>query len=227
MPQSDFYRCGEHIPLAGRLSRESRLIIFNCFMKIMAPGPESRVLDVGVTSESSSEEANMLEQRFPFKQNLICAGIEDAAHLETAYPGIKFVRLEPHQVLPFADKQFDIVHSHAVLEHVGNADDQRTFLSELCRVAKNVFVSVPNRLFPVEHHTAIPFLHYLPQIFFRSILRTIGNDFYSKEENLNLMYPWKLSGLFPTEYKPTIVFAGVGFGVFKSNVIAWIKGEER
>ena len=33
-------------------------------------------------------------------------------------------------------------------------------MRELCRVAGRVFISVPNRYFPVEHHTAIPLLHF-------------------------------------------------------------------
>src|SRR5215469_9369494 len=69
-------------------------------------------------------------------------------------------RIPPNQPLPFADKGFAIATSNAVLEHVGSADHQALFVRELTRVARKVFISVPNRYFPVEYHTAIPFLHF-------------------------------------------------------------------
>jgi hypothetical protein len=62
------------------------------------------------------------------------------------------------QALPFADSAFDILTSNAALERVGSLENQRSFLRELLRVGKKIFVTVPNRLFPVEHHTAIPLL---------------------------------------------------------------------
>jgi hypothetical protein len=34
---------------------------------------------------------------------------------------------------------------------------------ELCRVARRVFVTTPNRHFPLEVHTLLPFVHWLPK----------------------------------------------------------------
>ena len=44
----------------------------------------------------------------------------------------------------------------------GGRDGQRRFVHELCRVAKRVFVTTPNRWFPIEVHTLRPFVHWLP-----------------------------------------------------------------
>ena len=35
-------------------------------------------------------------------------------------------------------------------------------MHELCRVSKRVFVTTPNRMFPLEVHTLLPFVHWLP-----------------------------------------------------------------
>ena len=70
--------------------------------------------------------------------------------------------------MPFADKAFDIAVSNAVLEHVGAEQHQAAFVRELSRVARRVFISVPNRYFPVEHHTAIPLLHFWKRGFERA-----------------------------------------------------------
>src|SRR5947208_15220808 len=73
--------------------------------------------------------------------------------------------------MPFPDKHFDIVFSNAVVERAGNSEDQAAFISEACRVGRRVFITTPNRWFPVEHHTAVPLLHYLPKRMYRVILR--------------------------------------------------------
>ncbi len=65
--------------------------------------------------------------------------------------------------LPFGDAEFDVGFSNAVVEHVaGGREGQRQFVHELCRVAQRVFVTTPNRRFPLEVHTLLPFVHWLP-----------------------------------------------------------------
>jgi hypothetical protein len=50
-----------------------------------------------------------------------------------------------------------------------------------------VFVTTPNRRHPIEFHTATPLLHYLPPHIYRKIYAAVGFEFFSKEENLNLL----------------------------------------
>jgi hypothetical protein len=75
-----------------------------------------------------------------------------------AFPGMSYRQIVAGEPLPFPDNSFDIATSNAVLEHVGSVANQRGFISELTRVASRGFITVPNRFFPVEHHTGIPFL---------------------------------------------------------------------
>ena len=90
--------------------------------------------------------------------------------------------------LPFADRSFDLVHSSAVLEHVGSMRHQAAFVRECMRVArKAVFLTTPNRWFPVEFHTLLPFAHWLPRPWFRWLLRRIGLEFFAEESHLNLL----------------------------------------
>jgi hypothetical protein len=46
---------------------------------------------------------------------------------------------------------------------VGRRAEQVAFVQELCRVADRVFVTTPNRWFPVEVHTLLPLVHWLPR----------------------------------------------------------------
>ncbi|HEY7304150.1 MAG TPA: methyltransferase domain-containing protein [Bryobacteraceae bacterium] len=67
------------------------------------------------------------------------------------------------RMLPFRDKTFDIVFSNSVIEHVGTRADQQQFADEVRRVGRSYWIQTPNRLFPVELHLMLPFVHYLPK----------------------------------------------------------------
>ena len=177
--------------LASKISFHVRRKIFTSFMEIIRPTARSRILDVGVTPDRTLPESNFLESLYPYKDHLVVTSIEDASHLEQEYPGIRFVRTEKLD-LPFADKSFNIVFCSAVLEHVGDYDQQKLFVAELFRVSERFFIITPNRQFPMEFHTLIPLLHWLPLSSYRAILRAFGMGFWSCSENLNLLTPRSL-----------------------------------
>jgi 2-polyprenyl-3-methyl-5-hydroxy-6-metoxy-1,4-benzoquinol methylase len=104
--------------------------------------------------------------------------------------------------LPFEDDSFDIAFSNAVVEHVGGRDEQRRFVHELCRVAPRVFVSTPNRRFPVEVHTLVPFLHWLPQPARDRAFAALRRDAWRGVELLNRR---ELLALFPPETQARVV----------------------
>ncbi|MEP9386213.1 class I SAM-dependent methyltransferase [Mesorhizobium sp. KR9-304] len=121
------------------------------------------VLDVGVTSDRSYASSNYFEQFYPWKNKIVAAGIDDARFLEELHPGVRFVHADALD-LPFEDASFDYVHSSAVLEHVGSFENQRRMIAECARVArKGICLTTPNRWFPVEFHTQLPLLHWLPK----------------------------------------------------------------
>jgi SAM-dependent methyltransferase len=72
--------------------------------------------------------------------------------------------------LPFRDGAFDVVFSHSVIEHVGDAASQQRFAEEVARVGRAYWVQTPNRWFPVEQHLLTPFIHWLPKAWQRALL---------------------------------------------------------
>lgn len=173
--------------LPVKIATNQRRKMFAAFVGNTGVSADDTVLDVGATSDHSFENSNYFEAWFPHKRQLTAVGVDDASFLAVAYPGLTFIRADGRR-LPFKDASFDFVHSNAVLEHVGSRERQMIFLREVWRVArKGVFVTTPNRWFPVEFHTVLPLAHWLPAPFFRSILRTLGMDFFAREENLNLL----------------------------------------
>ncbi|SDO31151.1 Methyltransferase domain-containing protein [Nakamurella panacisegetis] len=75
-------------------------------------------------------------------------------------PGAWRFVLADGRALPFRDGATDLVVANAVIEHVGQADEQRTFVREQTRVARNWVITTPNRWFPVESHTSAIFRHW-------------------------------------------------------------------
>jgi len=214
-----YYRHAGRIGPIRRISLRARMAVYRLFMEQLRPAANTSVLDVGVSLDVSNPEANVLEQFYPHRERLVCAGIGDGAEVRKAYAGARFVQIEAHRPLPFADGEFDICYSNAVVEHVGSREQQRQFIAELCRVARRVFVVAPNRLFPIEHHTGLPFVHYLPLPAFRALLRRSPFAYWAEEAHLNPLDATDLEGLFAPGQLPEIHHAGLGIGIFKSNLV--------
>ena len=215
-----YYRHAGSISMVRQISAQARRLQHKLFMRVMRPMPEDRILDIG-TSDDTGPESNMLEQLYPWPERIVCAGLSDGRAVTAAYPGVNHVTIQAGDPLPFGDNAFSIVYSNAVLEHVGNKERQRQFLAEMCRLAPARFLAIPNRYFPVEHHTCLPLIHYLPKPWFRRLLNGTRYDVWAHEENLNYLSPSDLEKLWPPPQRPRIAYTGVGIGFMKSNLVAY------
>jgi hypothetical protein len=162
--------------------------IFDAFLGECAlPDPSKTILDIGVTSDRSYDASNYLEAWYPHKDKVTASGIDEADFLEDIYPGMTFIKADALD-LPFPDQSFDVVHSSAVIEHVGDFKNQTKMISECARVARShFFITTPNRWFPVEFHSVLPLIHWLPKDIFRAFLKRTGRSFFAEESHLNLM----------------------------------------
>ncbi len=205
--------------LPVRIAGYQRRRMFERFVTATGVTEADTVVDVGATSDRSYDHSNYLEAWHPHKHRVTAVGVDDASFLETVYPGMRFVQADGRD-LPFEDGAFDWAHSSAVLEHVGSADKQAKFLSELWRVSrKGVFATTPNRWFPVEFHTTLPLVHWLPTSVHRPIFRALGRDFFADEDNLNLMSPGTLAGAARAAGIPDFRVESVSLGGWPTNLL--------
>jgi hypothetical protein len=179
----------------SRVSLRSRERKLRLFVELYRPGPETTVVDVGVTDApfGNGSTDNFFEALYPWPERITAVGRTELDRFGAAFPRVRAVRADGRE-LPFADGEFDLGFSNAVVEHVeGGRSAQRQFVAELCRVAERVFVTTPNRWFPLDPHTLLPFVHWLPAGALRSrLLRARGF-----EDVLDPLGPNELAALFP------------------------------
>jgi SAM-dependent methyltransferase len=212
----------EYYEVIGRRSLSERLLvaardrIYEDFLSHCRPTSTHSILDVGV-SDIVNDGANLLERKYPHPQRITAVGLSAASAFRAAFPAVRYRRIEPGRPLPFADRSFDLAVSNAVLEHVGSGAEQIRFVADILRVAKVVFITVPNRYFPVEHHTAIPLLHFWDATF-APACRLLDKAKWAKDEQLILMCRQRLSALVPNAAHAMIGYTGFRLGPFSSNL---------
>jgi hypothetical protein len=191
--------------VAASVSLRSRERKLRLFLELFQPGPATSVIDVGVTDApfGGGSTDNFFEARYPWPERITAVGPTGLERFSAAFPSVAVVQADG-RALPFADRSFELGFSNAVVEHVsGGRSGQRQFLAELCRVAQRVFVTTPNRLFPLDPHTLLPFVHWLPAGSARErLLRARGFD-----DVLDPLGPGAFASLFP--YPVQIVRRGL------------------
>jgi SAM-dependent methyltransferase len=184
--------------VADAISLRSRRRKLELFLEELQPTASTTVLDVGADELAFGEGGgcatlNFFEELYPWPERVTALGLHDGAGFRARYPLIRYVQGDACE-LPFADGEFDIVFSNAVLEHVGGRERQRRLVSEALRVGRQAFVTTPNRRFPIEVHTRLPFVHWLPARLADVVYDLTGKGF-AKE--IDLLSKRSLGSLFP------------------------------
>ncbi len=209
--------------LVSALMAGPRRRIYERFAAAFPPEREQRVLDLGVNASSDRPEGYYFERHYPHLDRVVACGLESPEGISVAYPQVQYVQnTREAERLPFEDEEFDVVFCNAVIEHVGTRDAQRRFLGEILRVGKRAFVTTPNRWYPVETHTVVPLLHYLPANVYRPLYRRIGFDFFSHEENLNLLDRRALHELLPSGDERPVRIDTLTFLGLPSNLLLFV-----
>lgn len=211
-----YYQVAKTESLATALMIQARRRIYSDFLANCQPQPEDKILDVGV-SDIVREGTNLFEVEYPYPSSVTAAGLGDGKDFKSAFPEINYVRISSGDELPFCDEHFDISISNAVLEHVGSREKQKSFVSELMRVSKKIYITVPNRFFLVEHHTSIPFMHWSDSSF-RLACRLMGKDEWAHSHNLLLMSRRSLLDCCREDAQVKCGYTGIALGPFSSNL---------
>lgn len=178
-------------------------------------GPETRLLDLG--SEDGTNIAAVTEGLSLSPNNIFIADIDPyAVEKGSRDHGFTPVLLSDGENLQFDNGSFDIIFCSSVIEHVTVGKDdvwdvtsgqafkqaairsQTRFADEIKRVGRQYFVQTPNRGFPLESHTWLPFAGQMPREIFVPVLKAT-NIFWPKKSipDFNLLDSADMQKLFP------------------------------
>lgn len=163
-----------------RLARQKRELWHtqraSLFLRLMRPQPGARVLDLG---GNDGEFMARIAGDAALDVTVADIGLDALARARAR--GFRTAVLDESGRLPFGDNEFDVVFCNSVIEHVtvpkqecmnrrySEAEwrsvafaSQHRFATEIRRIARSYFVQTPHRGFPVEAHTWLPFVGWLP-----------------------------------------------------------------
>jgi ubiquinone/menaquinone biosynthesis C-methylase UbiE len=75
---------------------------------------------------------------------------------------IKFILQDAENLSNFKDREFDVVYSNSLIEHITMSQKQHKIASEIKRISKAYFIQTPNYYFPFEPHFLFPCFQFLP-----------------------------------------------------------------
>lgn len=209
--------------IAKRISLWNRTRKYRYFENNVRFTSETLVLDAGFNNEERDYPAmNYLEKHYPYPWNITALGIGGKELFCRRYPSVRAVLYDGVN-FPFEDKSFDIGWSNAVIEHVARGrEGQLRFLNELLRTCKMVCFTTPNKWFPIELHTQLPFLHWLPRKVYDRILSGLGKS-YADSRGINLLTKKRITELCKAAGAEKITVKGNRFCGFVMDFIVIIE----
>jgi hypothetical protein len=191
-PDGLLWRVTEPITLRSRTEK------YELFTREIGINDRQYILDVGGGAHEV-RGGNHFESHYPHPDHIVVCVYELGEELDgfrRQHPLLRVV-VGDGRSLPFADNSFDVAVSNAVIEHVGLADQQRAFVSELTRVARRVFLATPSAWFPVDSHTLVPLAHYFPPSVRFPIYHRLGRGMWASLDRLNLVTARQLKSFVP------------------------------
>lgn len=181
--------------------------------RLLEVKPGASILDLG-----GQDGSFMVRVRDRLDARITIADIGTDALAVAKSRGFETCTLTEGEPLPFAEGEFDVVFCNSVIEHVTFPKDdcinrkipnrewvaeslrnQAAFADEIQRVGKAYFVQTPHRAFPIEAHTWLPVVGWLPHQLTVSVVK-VSDRYWVKHcgyVDWNLLGAAEMRKLFP------------------------------
>ena len=216
--KNNLYSIG-HYSVIDKITIKKRFEIIDIIKKNVPLEKIENVLDVGTTKDEAHYSSNLIIKNlgnFREYKSISDQKINSSFFSKCIQKSITDeLSLDNIQNL-----KADLVICNATIEHVGSLENQVKMCENIIKLSNKYFIiSTPNRYHPIEFHTKIPFLHFLPKNIHRFILKLIGLDFFSKEANLNLLSYKNLMEIMKKVKHQNFKIKSINLFFFKSNLI--------
>ena len=150
--------------------------------------PDESILDIGSGNGAALECFNVTNP-------IVAVDVEPKESVWLTQPNVTF-QLADGTCLPFSDRAFPVAFSNSVIAHVPE-HRWSAFAHEVARVADRYFVQTPNRWFPIEPCSLVPFVHFLPARWRRALNKRFTAEWLSHGHDCSHLTARQLRHLFP------------------------------
>ena len=145
------------------------------------------LLDIGTTEDVTANSSNIFCKMFDFIKIHKSISNQKITNKRFQSSLEKSITSDFNEEM-INDFKSDLVISSATIEHVGDFDNQVAKIRNMIQLSKKyVVISTPNRFYPIEFHTKLPFIHWLPKNIFRKALLFLNMKYFADQNNLNLL----------------------------------------
>ncbi|MEO8666201.1 MAG: class I SAM-dependent methyltransferase [Ignavibacteria bacterium] len=134
-----------------------------------------RILDVG-GSDYHWRDSDFVNNR-NYYITIVNTELQDMKDLRN----ICFIKRDVSDLGFFDNKEYDIVYSNSLLEHLNTFEQQMFVSDEMRRIGKHYFVQTPNYYFPVEPHFLFPFFQFLSESLKTKLIMRYDLGWFQKE----------------------------------------------
>ncbi len=215
-----------HINFFDKVILNKRAQMINIIKKLINFDDIKSICDIG-TTENLNKSSNFIIKNIA--ENKIFKSISDQEIKDKFFSKtLKKSITDNFSIEEKENMSSDLIISTATIEHVGNEENQFKMIKNMTELSKNyVVLTTPNRFHPIEFHTKIPFIHFLPKKIHRFILNLFGFKSLSLEENLNLLSKNDIIKILGNLKNFDFEIIEISFLGFVSNFVVFIKVSDR
>lgn len=141
---------------------------FDLFLSILAHinKDKIKIIDLGGTAGYWEQHVSYLQGLDkPVLIKIVNLFPNDEKSITIGAITLEFAVGDATNLVGIKNKEYDVVYSNSVLEHVGNLNKQLDMAREIYRIADYHFIQTPNRYFPIEAHVLLPYWQFWPLAF--------------------------------------------------------------
>lgn len=97
------------------------------------------------------------------------------------FTNLSYIKRDVRDLNIFEDKEYELVFSNSLVEHLNNSGDQKKLADEIQRIGNHYFVQTPNYYFPVEPHFLFPFFQFLSEDMKIKLIKKYNLGWFEKQ----------------------------------------------
>jgi hypothetical protein len=135
----------------------------------VATKPTMRICDLGCGPDGRSFEDFVSPQ-----WEIVGVDLLPPEKIQIKHPGFSYIQQDARDLSRFRDREFELLVSFGMLEHVTDPDIYRRVVAEIIRVAQQYILVVPAKYALLEPHFGFPFFPVYPYFIQKGLVKLLN-----------------------------------------------------